>query len=65
MRDTSKIHSHNNWAMLAVAALFVAMTVAAIGAGSRPRAVPAELWKQTPNFVLSLPGGYGVEEALY
>jgi hypothetical protein len=65
MRDTSKSHSHSKWAMLAIAVLFVATTVGAISANSRTRAVTPQLWKQTPNFVLSLPGGYGVDEVLY
>jgi len=40
-------------------------TVGAIAAYSKTTAVTPQLWKQTPNFVLSLPGGYGVEDALY
>jgi hypothetical protein len=48
--------------------LFVFTTVGAIAAAGRPHAVTPQLWKQqlaTAAFVLSLPGGYGVEEALY
>jgi hypothetical protein len=67
MRYASKT-SQASWAVLAVAALFVFTAVSAIAAAVRPHAVTPQLWKQqpaTPAFVLSLPGGYGVEEALY
>ena len=65
MRDAPKSRSQSKWAMLAIAVLFVATTVGAISANSRTRTVTPQLWKQTPNFVLSLPGGYGVDEVLY
>jgi hypothetical protein len=53
-------------ALTFLAVLFLVMTAGAIAASSRTRAVTPELWKQpTPAYVLSLPGGYGVVEALY
>ena len=53
-------------ALTFLAVLFLVMTAGAIAASSRTRAVAPELWKQpTPAFVLNLPGGYGVVEALY
>jgi hypothetical protein len=65
MSDKSKSTLHEKAAMSAAAALLVATTVGAIAAYSKTSAVTPQLWKQTPNFVLSLPGGYGVEDALY
>jgi hypothetical protein len=67
MRHISKI-TQGNWAVLVVAALFVLTTVGAIAATGRSHVVTPQLWKQmraTPAFMLSLPGGYGVEEPLY
>ena len=53
--------------VILVAALIVATTAGAIAANHRTRAVTPEVWKQfsTPAFILNLPGGYGVEDAVY
>ena len=65
MRHIFKNQTPDRWAMLAIALLLIATTAGAIAANSRTHAVTPQLWKQTPNFVLSLPGGYGVDEVLY
>jgi hypothetical protein len=65
MRNTFKNQTPDRWAMVSIALLLIATTVGAIAANSRTRAVTPQLWKQTPNFMLSLPGGYGVDEVLY
>lgn len=54
------------WTITLVAFLCVAVTAGAIAAVNQTRAPPPDLWKQaTPTFILNLPGGYGVEQALF
>jgi len=65
MGERSKSTFHEKAAISAAGALLIATTLGAIAAYSKTTAVTPQLWKQTPNFVLSLPGGYGVEDALY
>ena len=53
-------------AMILVAALIAVTIAGAIAANSRTDTGTRELGKQTtPAFILNLPGGFGVEEALY
>jgi hypothetical protein len=65
MRGKSQTTLHGKWAMLAVAVLLTVTAVGAISAYSKTGVVTPQLWKQTSNFVLNLPGGYGVEDVLY
>jgi hypothetical protein len=60
-------HSPGKRGALVVALLLAVTTAAgAIASTSRNRAPKPDLWKQqTPSIVMKLPGGFGVEDALY